>query len=247
MPNPLLTLGTFSFEGLESPDRIVLKNRQRLVVHHLGSGLSKVDSLGGDCQIASFRGIFSGTEAPARIREIDLLRTAGLPCFLTWESQSLSVLIEEFELNYLSSQWVTYRLSCRVVQSVDFGVGDLLDPIYASAASLASDLASLLGETSVAATTGQMASVVVLATANYDVAPRDSLGPAQLLLSTIDSGLPADSGGAQGLPPEGSNIAGPTYGSLANLVAGFGQTAYLLLARNRLLSIVVQAKTINLR
>src|SRR5580704_3308322 len=102
MSTPLLTLGPFSFAGLESPEQVLLKSKQRLAVHHLGSGSTAVDSLGEDFEIASFRGVFSGINAASRIRSIEYLRLQGTPLLLTWGSKTLSVLIREFELSYSS-------------------------------------------------------------------------------------------------------------------------------------------------
>ena len=78
--NSQLTLGPFIFEGLEVPERIVLKSRQRVIVHHLGSGASAMDSLGEDPQSITFQGTFTGPNTANRIRSIDHLPAVAAKC-----------------------------------------------------------------------------------------------------------------------------------------------------------------------
>jgi hypothetical protein len=118
MSYALLRLGPFSFEGLESPQEIQLRARQRLAIRHLGSGSSAIDYLGTDYETVSFRGVFSGTNAADRIRSIDHLRVLGMPLVLSWSSRTLSVIIRQFELDYSSDRWIPYRLTCYIVRSI---------------------------------------------------------------------------------------------------------------------------------
>jgi hypothetical protein len=239
MPPPLLTLGSFSFEGLESPDRIILKNKQRLVVHHLGSGKLMVDSLGEDSQIVTFRGVFSGLNAPIRIRAVEYMRVQGLPVLLIWDSQTLAVLIREFELTYLSSQWVSYRISCLVVQSLDPQSDAGQDPMFASPAVQVNDLSGLLIGTAVSPTTAELVSLTELATLDYDSPPLDSIGQAQTLLDLIAASFVIVSE----MPPNPMSGSVVTY--LANTTGSFGQCSLLKLAENRLLGIMVQAEAVS--
>ena len=145
MSYPLLTLGPFSFEGLESPQKIQLKTKQRISgVHHLGSGLSAIDYLGNDYEIVSFRGIFSGQNAADRIRSIDYLRILGAPLVLSWSSGgALSVIIRQFELDYSSDRWIPYLLSCYIVRSVGSRVEYPADVMSTSPSTQVSDLCGL--------------------------------------------------------------------------------------------------------
>ena len=93
VPNPQLSLGSFLFEGLESPERIIVKKHRRLMVHRLGSGGAIADWLGDDCPLMSFQGIFSGANAINRARTLEELRTDGRPLVLTWDMQSSFVLV----------------------------------------------------------------------------------------------------------------------------------------------------------
>jgi hypothetical protein len=245
MPNSLLTLGSFAFEGLESPDGIILKSKQRLAVHHLGSGSSIADALGEDCQTVTFRGVFSGLSATARIRAVELLRVQGLPVVLAWDSQTLSVLIQEFDLTYSSSRWVSYRLSCLVVQSPGSGTEGQLDPIFASPATQANDLASLLLGSAICPTSGQITAIVELATINYDSASAAATEPALALLGSIDTALASGTQTPLGSTPGIQETDIAKVQRLADEVTSLGQCAYLTLARNRLMSIIVQAGAVN--
>jgi len=238
MSTPLLTLGSFSFIGLESPEQVLLKSKQRLAIHHLGSGSTAADSLGEDFEIASFRGIFSGINAASRIRSIEYLRRQGAPLFLTWGSKTLSVIIRDFELTYSSNQWVPYSLSCFVLRSNDPGAILSPDVISVSADIQVSDILDLLRTTDVIPSSAQTAALVELATLNYDTPSPDAVQLANALLNLIESQIEA----TLSVPQSG---AAETSQSLSDIVAEAGQLATLVLAQNRLTSITVGAGCIN--
>jgi hypothetical protein len=238
MSTPLLTLGSFSFIGLESPEQVLLKSKQRLAVHHLGSGSTATDSLGEDYEIASFSGVFSGINAPARIRSIEYLRLRGAPLLLTWGSRALSVIIREFELTYSSNQWVPYRLSCFVVRSNDPEAIPSFDVLTASADIQAGDILDLLQNTDVSATCDQTAALVELAALNYDTPPSDSVQQATELLNLIESQIAATLAASRT-----GGIGAPR--PFGDIVAKAGQQATLVLAQNRLAGLTVRAQCLN--
>jgi len=238
MSSPLLTLGPFSFEGLESPELILLKAKQRLAVHHLGSGSSITDSLGQDFETASFRGIFAGSNAATRIRSIEYLRLLGAPLPLTWGSTTLSVIIQEFELSYSSNQWVPYKLSCYVIRSRDAQAQTAPDLAFASPDTQVGDILSLLQDVDLNPTSSQIAALVELAALNYDAASPDALQQALELLSSLDNQLALPSFG------QSTNDLGVPM-SYDDVVADVGQQAILGLARNRLINITVSAGCVN--
>jgi hypothetical protein len=174
MSRPLLTLGPFAFVGLESPQSIHLTAKQRLNVHHLGSGSTAVDSLGTDFQIASFQGVFSGTGAMIRIRSLEYLRVEGAPLSLIWGSRSLSVIIQKFDLKYLSNQWVPYSLSCLVLQN---NASETVTPFAQtnSPDAQVADIISILQSGSIAVSQGQTTALATLTALNYDRAPDDAM------------------------------------------------------------------------
>jgi hypothetical protein len=241
MSNPLLTLGSFSFEGLESPQKIQIKSKQRLAIHHLGSGLTTTDYLGDDSQVASFRGIFSGTNAGDRISSIDYLRRRGDPLALIWGPNALSVIIQKFELDYSSNLWVPYMLTCFVVRSAVSGMTILADATSASPVSQVSDMLSLLQNTNVDPTSGQTSALVTLTTLNYDTPPADALGQVQALVSLIDDQLATFGTVSQGDETSGGSFYGETN-AISDMVANLRLQTALILARNRVMDAVVRAE-----
>jgi hypothetical protein len=245
MPNYLFSLGSFSFKGLESPDKVTLRSKQRLVVHHLGSGLSVTDSLGDDFQIANFGGFFTGPDAPTRIRLIDGLRTAGMPLALTWDSLTLSVIIQDFELTYLSSQWIKYKLSCRVIQS-KYSDSRLSQYVpSASASTQLSDIVGLLQNTGLTATFSQSTALFQLATMNYDTASQTALASTQELFGLINNTISTLDKPTQTGIAEAVNANGDYASWFIGFVKKTGQQASLIGARNRVRDICVRAEAAN--
>jgi|HubBroStandDraft_1064217.scaffolds.fasta_scaffold06338_5 hypothetical protein len=245
MSTSLLMLGSFSFEGLEAPESILLKTKHRLVVHRLGSGSSSIDSLGEDTEVVSFRGIFTGTNATARSRMIEQIRSQGTPVNLTWNSKTLSVVIRDFELNYSSNQWITYKLSCYAVNSYNDGVVISTNGAFASADTQINDIVSLLQNTGISPTFDQITAINELATLDFDVAPAGALQTTQALSDSIDSQLtsvyqisPVNEGGPLEFPHAEAS-------SLIETVLNAGQVAALMLARYRLTCISVSAEAID--
>jgi hypothetical protein len=245
MPNSMLTLGSFSFDGLESPERILLKSKHRLVVHRLGSGSSSIDSLGEDPEIVSFRGIFTGINAAARSRTIEQLRSQGVPVNLTWNSKTLSVVIRDFELNYSSNQWIPYKLSCYVMSSPGGWLEISTSETSVSADTQINNIVNLLNNTGINPTSDQLTALGKLAMLNFDIAPSGALQETQELCASIDDRLTSlelvssiDPMGLSGIPhAEASSMIG--------MVSNTGQLAALVLARNHLMSISVSAEAVN--
>jgi hypothetical protein len=245
MPTPLLTLGPFSFEGLESPERILLKSKQRLVVHHLGSGSSTVDSLGEDYEIVSFRGVFSGRSATARIRTIEHLKIQGNPLPLVWSSRLLSVIIHGFELNYTSARWIPYKLICYVVHPIDPLLALAADIMSASPAAQVDDIVTLLGYTMVSPLPLEITGLLELAEMNYDTPPTGALQRGREFSRRVEGRIAIlELARQQRLsdPIQSSNANGR---DLAAKVADAGEQANLILARGRLTDITVRAERAN--
>jgi hypothetical protein len=238
-------LGSFSFEGLEAPESILLKTKHRLIIHRLGSGSSSIDSLGEDTEVVSFRGIFTGINAAARSCVIEQLRSQGAPVNLTWNSKTLSVVIQNFELNYSSNQWITYKLSCYVTSLSHEGAVISASGTAMSADTQIKDITNLLQNTGVSPTSDQTMALSDLATLSFDVAPADALQKTQALCNSIDSQLTSveqvfqvDPTGALEFPPAQAI-------SLIEMVSNAGQLAALILARNRLTCISVSAEAVD--
>jgi hypothetical protein len=245
MSTSLLILGPFSFEGLEAPESILLKTKQRLVIHRLGSGTSSIDSLGEDIEVVSFRGIFVGTNATARSRAIEQLRSQGTPVDLTWNSKTLSVVIRDFELTYSSNHWITYKLSCYTVSSYSKGFAILASETPVSVDVQINDIVDLLQNTGISPTLDQISALNELANLNFDLAPAGALLTAQVLCDSIDNQL---ANVDQGSPIEATGTLEFPHAEAASLigtVSNAGQLAALTLARYRLTCISVSAEAVD--
>ena len=244
METSLLTLGSFSFQGLETPERIYLKKKQRLATHHLGSGLFTTNVLGEDFEIVSFSGTFSGAGAGGRIRLIDSLRIHGAPLVLVWGAKTLLVLIEEFDLNYLSEQWIPYKLSCRVVSSTGVTPASPLDIISSSALEQMSSITYLLGNTAITPTRDQTDALLTLAASNYDTPPLEAIHQAQTLMGEIDTRIAGLNVPTESDASSMGTIASQEGLRMTNVVSNLGLQATLLLARNRVANVIVCAEAI---
>ena len=244
MPNSLLTLGPFSFEGLEAPDRILLKTKHRLAVHRLGSGYLSIDSLGEDAEVVSFRGMFTGPNAAARSRTIEQLRSKGAPLNLTWNSKTLSVVIRDFELNYSSDQWIPYKLSCYVARSSIEEVAISTSGTVAAADTQISDIVGLLKNTGINPTPDQITALGELAALNFDVAPVGAVQQTQALCTAIDNQLASADEVSLSDFTGASEFTYAEASSLIGIVSNAGQLAALVLARNRLTCLSVSAEAV---
>ena len=231
MPDSLLTLGSFSFADLESPDRIIVRCRQRLAVHRLGSGSISVGSLGEDPQYISFRGIFSGTAARSRLRMLDALRVAGQALPLTWDSRTFVVIIKDLDLRYVSDQWVNYQLVSIVLHSDSPLSGAEIDPLFESSINQTGDITNLLGYSGLIPTAEELASIASLATSGSNPADPRLLSQARAFAAAI----PVD-------PGQGSAGSGQLF---EDFVAISGQQAAAVAARNRLQSLIISAASGN--
>jgi hypothetical protein len=240
MSAPLLTLGHFSFLGLESPAQILLKSKQRLVVHRLGSGSTSIDSLGKDVEVISFSGIFTGTDAAIRIQMIENIRSQNQPVSLSWASRAVTVLIREFDLQYISNQWVPYKLSCLTV-AAELQTIAFMEDILSSPPRQVADIAGLLIGTSMTPTADQTSALATLATLNFDVPPAAALQTVQAMASSISSQLQVLDPQAQGGPSDLSSPAPDLATSFLSVTAKASQQASLQLAYNRMLNISVSA------
>jgi hypothetical protein len=240
-----LSLGPFSFDGLASPARLVFKNKQRIVVHQLGSGLLATDSLGDDLQSVSFKGTFTGPEATSRARSLDYLRAQGTVLTLAWESLLLPVIIHELELVYSSNLWITYELSCNVIRSIDANDITTTSPALPSPATQVTDILNTLQTTSMSMTQAQATALSELAALDFDAPPAAALQASTDLLNRIDGSIDN-----LNLLSEDSGIIDQTLSqtrvsNLWNLVSTFGQIALLILAKNRTSSIISAASKVN--
>lgn len=245
MSESLLTLGSFSFQGFESPSSILVKSKQRLAIHHLGSGFSTVDCLGEDNEVASFHGTFTGANAAARIRSIEYLRVQGQPVALIWGTRSLSVIIQALELSYVSNQWIPYKLTCVVVGSTGLETGTALDPISETPDTQVGDILNLLQGSYISPTSEQVAALAELAAMNYDVASPGAIQQASELVASVNIQIVTQDSAVQSLGGLASVAREKLAAAMVDVVATAGQEAALVLAGNRIVSLIVNSQNVN--
>lgn len=131
----MLILGPMAFEAFEMPARLAFGGRQRIATHKLPDGTRVLDMLGRDDAALKWSGTFSGPDAAARARVLDLLRAEGSVWPLSWDAFCYLVVIEDFEASYQRSNWVPYKISCAVLedQSASPLFQVLSDPALAAA------------------------------------------------------------------------------------------------------------------
>jgi hypothetical protein len=137
-----LQLGPVNFQDFELPGRIRFGGAQRMAVHVLPGGARVIDAMGRDDADVAWSGAFSGADAADRARSIDLMRAGGAMWTLAWEAFCYQVVIERFDATYEHSNWVPYRISCKVVQDLAQSVPNLPTSL---ATGVLADLAAVVG------------------------------------------------------------------------------------------------------
>lgn len=132
-----LLLGPILFQDFELPDSISWGGRQSLAVHQLPGGTRIIDAMGRSDAEITWSGVFSGTNAGARARAIDLLRADGGTWPLSWETFFYSVVVTCYDADYRRPNWIPYRISCTVLRDE---AESLVEAAVSVTASLISDV-----------------------------------------------------------------------------------------------------------
>ena len=114
-------IGSITLRDFEVPSAVRYGGNHRTVVHHLGDGRRIVDRLGADDTDISFSGTMSGSDASARARQLDRLRTTGEKVSLQWDSFQFDVIVRQFTADFQSGQWIPYQVSCAVLDQSSEG------------------------------------------------------------------------------------------------------------------------------
>jgi hypothetical protein len=138
MSEAALLLGPILFQSFEMPERIRWGGAQRLSVHRLASGARVIDALGRDDADITWCGVFAGEDATLRARALDLMRANGAVWPLTWNWYFYSVLIADFQADYVRQNWIPYRIICKVLRDEVEGA---VEAVLSLASSLNGDLA----------------------------------------------------------------------------------------------------------
>jgi hypothetical protein len=138
----VLSIGSIELRDFEVPSAVRFGGTHRTAVHRLGDGRRVVDRLGPDETDISFSGTISGPDAGARARGLDRLRATGEPVTLRWDSFRFDVVIRQFAADFHSGQWISYQVSCTVL---DQSAQDTTSDLSADRRALRWDAAALSG------------------------------------------------------------------------------------------------------
>ena len=137
-----LLIGPVLLEAFELPSRVLWGGRQRLAVHRMPGGRRVIDAMGRDDADIGWTGVFSGGDAIARARAVDLMRAGGGVWPLSWGSFFYSVAVARFEAVYERDNWVPYRIACTVLRDEAEG---LLEDGLSLAEGVLADLGAVAG------------------------------------------------------------------------------------------------------
>jgi len=162
-----LTLGGVVFSDFEIPESISSGGEQMLAVHKLPGGSRIIDALGPDDAEIHWSGRFRGSDAEERALLLDFQRRQGQQVLLSYSLHIYQVVIREFTANFqFGGLEIPYSISCTVVLDVTQAIASAAIGFLES---LASDLVSALGLSSVIPNSAVNSAVTGVATAasNY--------------------------------------------------------------------------------
>ena len=142
MAEGALLLGPILFQDFELPERVRWGGKQQTAIHRLPGGVRVVDSLGRDDADIVWSGVFSGGDAAARARALDLMRAEGGPWPLTWDWFFYTIVIGRFEADYTRPNWIPYRITCTVVRDETAAA---VEAVVSLASSVLGDLTAAQG------------------------------------------------------------------------------------------------------
>ena len=228
-----VTLGSFTFQDFEVPERISWPGTQQLTVHKLPGGARVIDAMGPDPGEISWSGIMLGGDASSRATQLAAIRDAGQIVPLLWGANSYQVVVSSFEPSEGFSR-VDYRISCIVIPTAGPpGAPGLLDGIKAdvnsalgfdiftagsdllTAAQQVTSLATVLGGGN-AALTGALSTVTAISgSVTLASGVASSLGSAASSVTAIRLAADGDLSAAAAAAPAGGLVASLTgFGSL---------------------------------
>lgn len=120
-PAPVI-LGSMTLEGHETPSQIAIGGRQAHTMHKLPGGGRIIDAMGPDENMVAWRGLFIGPMAASRVRDLDSMRTQGVPVGLSFGDYQFTVLIVGFDYSYRDrGAVIAYNVRTEIVPDQPFG------------------------------------------------------------------------------------------------------------------------------
>lgn len=109
-------LGNVTFSGMEVPEKIRWGGRQDVVNQRLPGGVNNFNVMGIDYPPISWSGIFEGSSALSRSRQLYSMLAAANLISLTWNDRNYTVMLAEFHADDTKQIWIPYTLTCLVLR-----------------------------------------------------------------------------------------------------------------------------------
>ena len=123
-----LTLGGFTFQSFEVPDRIAFGADQQTKVHKLVGGQRTIDAMGRDDPDLTWEGRFTGPDALSRALQLKAMAAAGGALALAWSELSYTVVLKSFQPDFEKPFLIPYRITLEVQADNSASVGAAATP-----------------------------------------------------------------------------------------------------------------------
>lgn len=127
---PGVLLGSIQFVDREIPDIINFGGQQKLAIHNQIGGTRVIDAMGPEPIPIAWSGLFFGTNASNRARQVDALRESGEQVPLSWGTFRYLVVVADFKAEYKNEWEVRYRIRCEVVSNLNSSAPISLTSIF---------------------------------------------------------------------------------------------------------------------
>lgn len=109
-------LGGVTFGGVEVPQVIRWGGKLEIIKHKMPGGVKIFNSTGLDFPPIGWSGIFDGSDAITRSRQLYTMMNAADLISLSWNDRSYTVLISSYEAHDTKTNWIPYSIVCEVLR-----------------------------------------------------------------------------------------------------------------------------------
>ena len=176
-PAPLI-IGTMILQDYEVPSHITVGGSQAVTVHKLPGGGRIIDAMGPDDGVVAWHGLFVGSGAAQRARNLDVMRIQGMPQVLSFGDYTFNVVVVHCEYDYQErGAIIKYRIRTEIVPNssyltttssdIDAALQDDLNAsqtLITASAAAASTYASLVGKADAVRLTASAYNLTTVAT-----------------------------------------------------------------------------------
>lgn len=145
-----LILGDISFANEEIPEQMPFGGDQNTYIHKFLGGEREIHPMGRDDRDIEWSGLFFGSTAAFRAKYLDGVRVEGKPLNLLWSQFSYTVVVKQFEADYVRDNVLPYTIKVEIVQDLnkpfpvllpvtyDFSIKEIMQEAQDLAAAIAS-------------------------------------------------------------------------------------------------------------